>query len=122
MWCKICGGEIYPGIESVGGSHADMDHCVVILNARVEYLSVRVAELEARLAEQEWRPVTEPPESGVWRGFLYDPDVHYMGGDYAIYSLEPGTWIHNHPITPTHWRPLPPPPAATDEDTPYQNC
>lgn len=60
MFCKICGGAIDPDVESINGTHAGMDYCVVILNARVNHEQVRaeaaerrVAELEARLAERD---------------------------------------------------------------------
>lgn len=51
MWCKICGAEIYPEIESINGTHADADYCVVILNARVEHELTRAEAAENDLCE-----------------------------------------------------------------------
>ena len=53
MFCKICGGAIDPDVESINGTHAGMDYCVVILNARVNHEQARAEAAERRVAELE---------------------------------------------------------------------
>ncbi len=51
MFCKICGGSIDPEVESINGTHAGMDYCVVILNARVNHEQARAEAAEDDLRE-----------------------------------------------------------------------
>ena len=53
MFCKICGGAIDPDVESINGTHAGMDYCVVILNARVNHEQARAEAAEKRAVELE---------------------------------------------------------------------
>ena len=203
MFCKICGGAIDFEVESINGTHAGMDYCVVILNARVnheqaraeaaettlrtirwhmephdprmateedivnllrefaqvteamyeaqekaeaaesalavsqaeargmnalydasvkvnETLSKRVAELEARLAD-EWRPVTgdDLPDDHDEALVTVENEDGYRFVDMAEFTVG-GTWWQRVDTgwqelkCVTHWRPLPPPPAATE--------
>ena len=82
--------------------------------ARAEVAERRVAEFEARLVELDWRPVTEKPGHDG----RYLIAINYYGRPYtlpALYDHTRGRWQSlNEEMTPTHWRPLPPPPAATE--------
>lgn len=141
IWCKICGGEIYPEIEAVNGTHASTDYCVVILNARVGNAERRAeaaeAELESALAvvdlyqqrmfaaeaevaaraalkaqAAQWRPVTEPP----------DEHDHYLVYRSAPPAGEP--WNYEFGVYDgdggwdvggvSHWMPLPAPPQEAE--------
>jgi len=76
------------------------------LSSLIEALHKRVIELEARLAEQEWRPVTE--------------DDWTFDGHQMIEVRETRIWEWNGevwqilPQAVNDWRPLPPPPTATE--------
>lgn len=80
----------------------------------------RVAELEAELAKvREWQPIDTAPKDGKWIA-LWSQDggvsVGYWGPTYFDSDY---AWVRYHhrsdseevrPV-PTHWRPLPQPPA-----------
>jgi hypothetical protein len=74
----------------------------------------RVAELEALLAEQQWQPIETAPRNG--RDvllYLAGPKRLFVGCWDADYS----EWtIANFVAFPTHWRPLPAPPAMEVSD------
>ena len=126
MWCKICGGEIYPGIESVNGTHADADYCVVILNARVEHELARAKAAEKRVAELEEgikaidNAVEIQCSDGNWN---FDSYMHGMANGLLLaqtYMVHPtGVYDGEHykPLSaPERWlsdAPTPPP-AATE--------
>lgn len=108
VWCKICGGEIYPESESVNGSHADSGYCVVILNARVDYETNRADALEAR-AKQISNLTAIATSNGNWN---YDPYLHGMANAMLLaYSImenlnyeplnAPDEWLadRNRPIS-----------------------
>lgn len=81
MFCKICGGAIDPDVESINGTHAGMDYCVVILNARVNHEQARAEAAERRVAELEallagWvalkRGAIERREDVPWQALLVE--------------------------------------------------
>lgn len=83
---------------------------------RTAAAEARVTELEARLAEQAWRLVTEPPTTEemylTWDGY----EIKALGY-YTYWEDDSLTWRDefDEPVADiTHWRPLPPPPAATE--------
>ena len=88
------------------------------LSSLIEALYKRVVELEARLAEQEWRPVTDDMESGRYLVFNWDEPqlrevMELVYNDITRQWYSPGGYDDIMPA-PTHCRPLPPPPAATE--------
>jgi hypothetical protein len=100
-------------LESVVGDIAKERDAAI---ARAEAAERELAELEARLAD-EWRPVTEPPGKADWRsGFIVstESEMVYYADEYSK-----GAWLWGDGWMKeiegvTHWRPLPPPPAATE--------
>jgi hypothetical protein len=134
MKCIDCGCEeednnvMYIGMR--GPAHIRWPDCLAAALYRAEAAERRVAELEARLAalqaqavdwdwqptEQEWRSVTELPKEedfyltwdgyeivGRWYSSYYEDDVLAWRDEFN--EQQEGI---------THWRPLPPPPAATE--------
>ena len=109
--CYRCRSEIYhhQGTAYYGYyiAHRSSDDCTVYLNRKIQ-------EFEARLVELDWRPVTEKPGHDG----RYLIAINYYGRPYtlpALYDHTRGRWQSlNEEMTPTHWRPLPPPPAATE--------
>ena len=85
-----------------------------------ETLSKRVAELEARLAD-EWRPVTgdDLPDDHDEALVTVENEDGYRFVDMAEFTVG-GTWWQRVDTgwrelkRVTHWRQLPPPPAATE--------
>jgi hypothetical protein len=81
-------------------------------------------ELEARLAEREWRPIETAPKDGkqvlIYSGDRCDNCPAQTSG-ITVAFWEDGMWIcgnmaNGTPVylkhTPSHWMPLPQPPAA----------
>lgn len=91
-----------------------IDNMTAVISERIA-AERRVAELEARLAD-EWQPVTEPPTTEemylTWDGY----EIKALGY-YTYWEDDSLTWRDefDEPVADiTHWRPLPPPPAATE--------
>jgi hypothetical protein len=60
-------------------------------------------EVQARLEAMRWRPIDTAPHDGTWL-LLYHPDG----------MMTVGCWVGGEAPDendPTHWMPLPPPPA-----------
>ena len=81
----------------------------------------RIAEMEAQLAAQAWRPVTgdDLPEDHDEALVTVENDDGYRFVDMAEFTVG-GVWWQRVDTgwqelkRVTHWRPLPPPPAATE--------
>ena len=88
--------------------------------ARAEAAERRVAELEARLVD-EWRPVTgdDLPDDHDEALVTVENEDGYRFVDMAEFTVG-GTWWQRVDTgwrelkRVTHWRQLPPPPAATE--------
>lgn len=83
--------------------------------------AARVKELEARLVDQEWRPVTgdDLPEDHDEVLVTVENDDGYRFVDMAEFTVGGNWWQRidegwRELKRVTHWRPLPPPPAATE--------
>jgi len=83
-----------------------------------EYLTDARAAVTAYLAEagDGWMPIETAPKDGtkilLWPGYLMGGDP--MSGWWARLA---GKWVsagEPFEVAPTHWRPLPAPPAAQD--------
>lgn len=90
---------------------------------RVHAAEKRVAELEARLADQEWRPVTgeEPAlDKNILLLTYYpigEPCIarrEYHDGNNNAWRRSDGYLFSIDDLLMARWRPLPPPPAATE--------
>ncbi len=84
--------------------------------SRAEAAEARVAELEARLAGEAWRPVTEKPEkSGHYLAYDADGEQFLFAGvcPYRVARWD-GKWNSGLNGLNDYWRPLPPPPTATE--------
>jgi hypothetical protein len=93
-----------------------------IEKARADAAERRVAELEA---ERQWRPIETAPKDGT-RILLYRPDVrgehieimvegywsNLPGHSYGIGWRTPCFSFSGGKHDPTHWQPLPSPPAS----------
>lgn len=70
----------------------------------------------------EWRPIDSAPRDGT-RFLIYESDGTYSVAwwDDKYIWVRPGAWISEYQRSdtlvrcPTHWMPLPPPPAAGQE-------
>jgi hypothetical protein len=100
-------------LESVVGDIAKERDAAI---ARAEAAERRVAELEARLAGEAWRPVTEKPEkSGHYLAYDADGEQFLFAGvcPYRVARWD-GKWNSGLNGLNDYWRPLPPPPTATE--------
>lgn len=81
------------------------------------------AAFEARVALQGWQPIESAPKDGT--NVLIAEDQNGIHGE-AYYDDEESRWYWantgrgDYPDPrepfPTHWQPLPPPPAASDRE------
>ena len=57
----------------------------------------------------DWRPISEAPLDGR-RVLVFQPPGIW---EVAVFSRYDHSWVAavNHPLHPTHWMPLPEPPA-----------
>lgn len=88
-----------------------------------ERLTDALAAYDAAPAGDGWRPIESAPKDGKWlllygngSGFMACTFVGYWGRRYAD---EPLGWqeafaLRQPPARPSHWRPLPPPPAPRE--------
>jgi hypothetical protein len=90
MFCKICGGAIDPEVESINGTHAGMDYCVVILNARVNHEQARAEAAETTLRTIRWhmephdpRMATEEDIVNLLREFAQVTEAMYEAQEKA---------------------------------------
>ncbi len=90
MFCKICGGAIDPDVESINGTHAGMDYCVVILNARVNHEQARAEAAETTLRTIRWhmephdpRMATEEDIVNLLREFAQVTEAMYEAQEKA---------------------------------------
>lgn len=103
-----------------------------IANLRTE-IERLTRELEEAMPRDQWQPIESAPKDGT-RIWLYWPDYCYTTDDSDGPYVGTGQWKTNHRINksyfsafpdesddygsslpahaPTHWQPLPPPPAA----------
>jgi hypothetical protein len=70
------------------------------------------AALEAA-RKDGWQPIETAPKDGN-EVILFDSDYLQLSGFEGRYSEPRGSWLSSYdgPVNPTHWMPLPPPPAA----------
>ena len=90
MFCKICGGAIDFEVESINGTHAGMDYCVVILNARVNHEQARAEAAETTLRTIRWhmephdpRMATEEDIVNLLREFAQVTEAMYEAQEKA---------------------------------------
>ena len=90
--------------------YADED---ALMDEAADRIDALTAEVE-RLKGQDWQPIETAPKNGTcvlvvsqhgswFAGFF----VAYWAGDHWAYSV-------NRRCNPTHWRPLPTPPASQE--------
>ena len=67
-------------------------------------------QLEAALKAREgtWQPIETAPKDGI-------PVLVGYSGVVWIDCWNDGYWEEGHPYAPTHWMPLPSPPAAAQQ-------
>jgi hypothetical protein len=78
------------------------------------------AAFEVRVAPQGWQPIESAPEETEILGF-WQRRVHNGTDGFGATIWRGGSWrsvdAPNQKYTaPTHWQPLPPPPAASDRE------
>jgi hypothetical protein len=108
--CEQCGAFVFPGIHPAkkpmeGGFSLDK-FLSGITKEDAEALGEMFDQMEAEKRLNGWTPVSNPPAPGHYLTFGSEEGIHTMA-----YTHE--TWFcHGHRETPTHWMPLPEPPAA----------
>ena len=119
MKCIDCGCDEENRDSLIRGSggmvHQRWSYCLKATIKERDELARRVAELEARLAD-EWRPVTEKPEkSGHYLAYDADGEQFLFAGvgPYRVARWD-GKWNSDLNGLNDCWRPLPPPPTATE--------
>ena len=72
----------------------------------------RVADALEAARKDGWQPIETAPKDGS-EIILFDPDYSQRSGFEGRYSAPRGNWLSSYdsPVKPTHWMPLPPPPA-----------
>ncbi len=89
--------------------------CLELLRMRV-HLSPTVVRVVLAAAEREaWQPITTAPRDG-YRMLVYAPGVDYDLPDIiCLCAWDPHAGFCVDELrSPTHWRPLPPPPDRAD--------
>lgn len=81
-----------------------------------EWMRQRIADLERKLAAASWQPIETAPKSRT-SVLVFVPDrPPRICSAMWLASRSGGDWWHGLSIiTPTHWMPLPEPPADEDE-------
>lgn len=65
-----------------------------------------------------WQPIETAPKDGTWVMLFYRPSCVPLVTFWAEYSAARSDWAHRKELgnnVPTHWRPLPWPPATATE-------
>lgn len=133
--CTRCGGPGANAYNSLAGASGEWTHyfmgdCIDHLRARVDAGNTRIAELEAALDDaqldadesREERDAAEARTAKLeevqgWFSELSDPapegQMHYVR--VVAWKRQDGWYtVTGHPLTPTDWRPLTPPPTAAE--------
>ncbi|CAB4164350.1 Domain of unknown function DUF551 [uncultured Caudovirales phage] len=117
VW-RMC--ENYSGPKMTIPPHPDDDDLAI--QAHLKTIEAALAELERRRAGSEWQPIETAPRDGT-NVLAYCPVEHEVDNNFYIRTVffDETEWrceddLQGCTCNPTHWMPLPPPPATEKEN------
>lgn len=101
--------------DDCGRMPDDPSHKCVFVDMRPDDFRALLREAADALEaarKDGWQPIETAPKDGS-EIILFDPDYFQRSGFEGRYSAPRGNWLSSYdsPVNPTHWRPLPAPPA-----------
>jgi len=101
------------GCRMTRGERDAADHAEEHAIQAREFVVARFRSLLARVEEDAWKPIATAPLDGTHIQ-LYYPEVQFIGyyAEYACCWCAFAPGLPELPQEPTHWKPLPAPPAA----------